>query len=295
MIIMEAETPRKYFGRWESLAVTRLQLFFEDVELGSATGFFYRFGKDPVLATNWHVLAGAHPETNRIIDGRGYVPNRITFNMQVRDLNNSSIITFENRTLEIAKDRSALWYQSVFPQRDVGFLNLRETLPDYEMLRLGDRIVAFSSDVIVNVDERQNPISVEPPYPLVSDTVFILGYPVGLSAQGIAPVWKSGTVATEPYYTAFDKPVFLVDSLTRSGMSGSPVLSHNNRMMSLDGEIVEWESKSPALVGIYAGREGITGTESDMALGRVWHRHVLDDTIMKNRRGPYLANSAFNE
>ena len=44
--------------RLESLAVTRLTLFFHDIELGPATGFLYRYGQDVALVSCWHCFSG---------------------------------------------------------------------------------------------------------------------------------------------------------------------------------------------------------------------------------------------
>ena len=49
-----------------NFAVARLQLLFDDTELGPATGFFYRGILDSKpnywLVTNWHVLSGRNAE-----------------------------------------------------------------------------------------------------------------------------------------------------------------------------------------------------------------------------------------
>jgi hypothetical protein len=44
----------------------------------------------------------------------------------------------------------------------------------------------------------------------------------------------------------------------------------------------------PWLVGVYAGRDGVTGEELDMALGRVWHRRLLDEMFYDRVLGDSL-------
>ena len=70
-------------------------------------------------------------------------------------------------------------------------------------------------------------------------TVFIIGFPRSISVGFGLPVWKSGYIASEPYYdvtiggepselggvqNGHKLPAFFIDSQTREGMSGSPVL-----------------------------------------------------------------------
>jgi hypothetical protein len=44
--------------RQQSLAVTKLELFFHDISLGPATGFVYKYGQSIALVSNWHVFSG---------------------------------------------------------------------------------------------------------------------------------------------------------------------------------------------------------------------------------------------
>jgi len=61
--------------------------------------------------------------------------------------------------------------------------------------------------------------------PLIGMDAFILGFPKGIAHQQLLPIWKRGSIATEPEIPREDDlPVFLVDTATREGMSGAPVL-----------------------------------------------------------------------
>ena len=58
----------------------------------------------------------------------------------------------------------------------------------------------------------------------VGSEVFVLGFPRGLRTQSNFPIWKRGTIATEPAIPRDDgAPLILIDAATRKGMSGSPV------------------------------------------------------------------------
>lgn len=41
----------------------------------------------------------------------------------------------------------------------------------------------------------------------------------------------------------------------------------------------------PLLVGVYAGREGVTADENEMALGRVWHKAFVDEIFYQGIPG----------
>jgi hypothetical protein len=69
--------------RIESLAVTRLELFFNDNLIGPATGFIYKFGQSVALVSNRHVFSGVHPVSGKVEDPRGCIPNRVEFNISL--------------------------------------------------------------------------------------------------------------------------------------------------------------------------------------------------------------------
>jgi len=65
----------------------------------------------------------------------------------------------------------------------------------------------------------------------VSDRVSIVGFPLGLTVsenethwhKEYFPIWKTGYIASEPSINFESKPIFLIDSRTKEGNSGSPV------------------------------------------------------------------------
>jgi hypothetical protein len=102
----------------------------------------------------------------------------------------------------------------------------------------------------------------------VTDDVYIVGYPFGLDHGFYWPIWIRGTVASEPSlnFTYKDEqyPLFLVDSRTRAGQSGSPVFLPRRHFTDLttDPEALP----RSRLLGVYTGR---INAESD--LGLTWH------------------------
>jgi hypothetical protein len=71
-----------------------------------------------------------------------------------------------------------------------------------------------------------------------ADPVSIVGFPYGLAQQGGLPVWKTGTVASDLDINIGGKPIFLVDTTSRPGMSGSPVYAvRSGAFRSSDGSL----------------------------------------------------------
>lgn len=95
----------------------------------------------------------------------------------------------------------------------------------------------------------------------VSQNVAVVGYPYGLRGSFDLPIWTAGSVSSEPAmlqpYRDRAYPFFLIDARTRSGQSGSPVVSVRQPMSpsAISDKQVQF---SPApqwrLVGVYGGR-----------------------------------------
>ena len=96
--------------RLESLAVTKLNLYFYDEVLGPATGFIYQYGQNIALVSNWHVFSGVNPLTGNPRDQRGFCPNRVEFNINLFDPKDGSVFIrpFEQARLQIAPGCRAL-------------------------------------------------------------------------------------------------------------------------------------------------------------------------------------------
>ena len=117
--------------------------------------------------------------------------------------------------------------------------------------------------------------------------VFIVGFPLGLTYQDVFPVWKRGSVATEPQLSINNLPVFLVDSTTRQGMSGSPVyLRTFGQCIHENGNVETTNGPTSRFVGVYSGRYGADDEEAAQ-LGRVWHQEVINEIIDGGVKGSY--------
>jgi hypothetical protein len=269
--------------RQQSLAVTKLELFFHDIPLGPATGFIYKYGQSIALVSNWHVFS-VNPRTGNLRNTDGLFPDRVRFTLKLFDPETGTA-SFRGEQVLLIENQQSLWWQhkgyidpSGLPKIvDIGVLVLDKRLPDFEAVK--DKIVSLPAIALLTGGPTEQDMRVESGYPRVAAEVFILGYPKGLSMQGVMPVWKRGSIASEPLFDVMDQaPAFLVDAATRDGMSGSPVLYFGDEITDALGRLAAGNRQGePWLVGVYAGREGVRQEEMDMTLGRVWHRRLLDE------------------
>ena len=108
---------------------------------------------------------------------------------------------------------------------------------------------------------------------------FPLGYTVKSKEEPHA-VWTSGSVATDPDLDMVINdetlPAFLIDSRTRQGQSGSPVIYYSDAGIDLHykGGRAMWGDPFMKEIGIYSGR---IDKESD--LGYVWKWKVIKEII----------------
>lgn len=295
-------------ARFESLTTTAISVFSHGKKIGRASGFVYRFGQHVSLVSNWHVFSGRDANNPRkILNRDGHIPDHVEFHVAVTKHKISTRSNnFESRllrlcpvSLPLTRDGACLWRRHIGYTTATGTLDIVDigTLPLEEYLHLNnlasEDLCALTADVVMVTDPETGTSEVSGLYPRVSDDVFLVGYPHGLQRQGVFPIWKKGSIASEPLVLLDGGiPAYYVDSLTRSGMSGAPVLSFST-LTDYTGIINSGESNPnrAVLLGVYAGRDGATDDENTIALGRVWRRDLLDEIFFRSIPG----NEGFNE
>lgn len=297
----ESVQPTKKVKFWPgnpvSYTTTTIRLFFNDQPVGVGSGFVVKYARRYALVTNWHVLSGRSPITEQCLSPTGGLPNRADFHVSLCYPSEyegvpSEIIHFKEVSLSLYEDdemRVPVWRdeRSEFPEADYAIILLESVLqelanPAYSLRSIPAGVVTLRRGV--EPARQLRPEDINHFYPPVGHQVFIVGYPAGITPSGIFPIWKGGTIASEPYspvtlasYKTDD--VIMVDGLTRSGMSGAPVVcltKPGDTFYTDDGVIIETDKHEPLLVGVYAGREGVTSREADLALGRVWKVGALE-------------------
>ena len=248
-----------------------LEMRNEETVLGTATGFIVlRPDGSPLLITNWHVLTGRHAATRRPLVASGDVPDviRIQHNVQ------GALGTWVTKTERLYDDSGEpLWLECPDHGSRVDVVGL--PLTDIE----GANYYAYSYSGPSGHDAASLPAPIKwgP-----SDFVNVIGFPFGWTGGGSLGIWVQGAIATEPDVDYKNLPRFLIDSRTRPGQSGSPVVIYkrNGWVTLADGRPYLVHNALTLLIGVYSGR---LSQESD--LGTVWKTSVVTVIAESGKRG----------
>ena len=240
--------------------------------LSHATGFFWEHQGSQFLITNRHVVTGRNTFTDDYLTPELIQPYRIRY--------------FEVKWYQMPNDMWALTRQAVeielFSDGQANFLQD----PDFDLYRVD--IVAIPLARLMEVNGKFSPFvnhfKFESLFHFTGDTCYTVGYPFRNYTGNMIPIWKSGTLASEPFFPVDNKPMFLLDTLTKDGMSGSPVFRRSfgpasgaDLTMNLDS-IVRTE-----FVGVYSGR--MSSPEFAQAgLGIAWYANRIPRIISNGIR-----------
>lgn len=240
-------------------------LSIDDTTLAECTGFIYEKNSEHFLITNWHNFTGKNNVTKSYLHTEGFVlPTKVQIPFHK---SKTPHITWERTNYEIIDGLSnPKWLVHPTFKEEVDVVALKIVVPD---------------GIILHPINHEDFNSFNP---VVSDDVFILGFPYSIRGGGNFPIWKRATIASEPDLDLEYKPKLLVDTASRRGMSGSPVIFRRDGIHGLvDGtptnDTVIGEIQN--FVGVYSGHhEGETAFEAQ--LGVVWKRRVIDEIIDGN-------------
>jgi hypothetical protein len=216
-----------------------------ETDLGAATAFIAAHGNKHFLVTNWHVAAGRHPEHGKVLSKTGAVPDELIVMHNVA----GSLGQWRGLREPLYDDAGRpLWYEHPTHGRrvDVVALPLTETA--------GAQLYAYDPS-------NPGPGVIYGP----SDDLSIIGFPFGITGGGSLGIWVQGTVATEPDLEFNDLPCLLIDSRTREGQSGSPVIAYRTSGYQTADSMMLTGQPTEQFVGVYSGR---ISEQSD--LGFVW-------------------------
>jgi len=108
--------------------------------------------------------------------------------------------------------------------------------------------------------------------------VFVLGYPFGTGKTGL-PIWKRGSIASEPDLVPHVESYLLVDTASRPGMSGSPVILRTYFIhVTQENEITATPGAANKFIGVYSGRLH-TQDPLEAQIGMVWSATYIDEII----------------
>jgi hypothetical protein len=249
--------------RMTSVRSLLIELIANERRLATATGFLASHGGLIYLITNWHVVTGRHAQTREVLSSNNAVPDSLRVWHNDADM----LGCWTPYTMPLyTDDGDPLWLEHPVHGHHVDVVALPIN-PD--------------RDIATYAYDPSNPGAAVLASP--SNPVSIIGFPFGLSGSGRTAIWTQGTIASEIELDFEDLPCFLVDSRTRTGQSGSPVLLYRvGSYLRDDGGVEFVVGEIERLEGVYSGR---INSESD--LGRVWKRSALVEILEARQSGPY--------
>lgn len=240
---------------------------------GIASGFFWRCRGYVFLVTNWHVVTGVNADTRMVMS---FVPERLEVFAKVK-VDDTHFATSKFMVNLLDDENQPRWLcHPKGNEIDCVVIPFRDSDEAQKYYALGEK-------------------SFEPRLePGIGMECFIVGFPKGLRSVGSTPLWKRGSIASEPTLDHEGKPLMLVDAATREGMSGAPVLLRYTGLFSPSGEVTadSYFGITDRFIGIYSGRiepkpliPTVDGRVDEFGsqIGRVWKASVINEIIEHNR------------
>ena len=172
--------------------------------LGSASSFCYLYNGKKYLITNYHVAFGKNPFNGNAISSTGALPDELVFEYY------DSNYQLQRKTIDLDEKNIG---------KSMTLFEGKSIFCDVVAIKLDDSIdCSCINDCEYVMDDVRIDVGIE---------VFVLGYPIGIEVLK-TPIWKRGTIASEPMINANKLPVIFIDSGTKQGMSGSPTIIYSN-------------------------------------------------------------------
>lgn len=276
-------------------------MYDENGAISTGTAFLFESEREWFLITNWHNITGRHFLTKYPLSKTGRLPTYITakfltYPQKSEKPEENEFIPVAHR-IDIYKDYQPVWFEHPVIESDCDVVAIPFVRPND-----GPSFIHSGANLISS-----DKIPIEP-----GGNVFIIGFPSSISTGPGLPIWKSGYVASEPFYditldgeisptdgmiSGKTIPAFFIDSQTRQGMSGSPIFATYNKdpwdmtnpYKPVDMSEPNFWSRNDIVIlgqgveflGCYSGRVG--KKEEGAALGLCWGVKVIE-TICAHKK-----------
>jgi hypothetical protein len=259
----------KAVARPESFMVTPLEALCADgTYYTHGTSFFLTKGDRHFLATSWHVLSGLNFFTKEQIGV--FRPTKFRFyhrsfeyvDNQLKVWMGSQEFFLSEQGFELYS-RPPIWQGSEVDVWLMEIENFQKKLGDHSTSGLALMEQYFDL-------EKANTEACA-----VGDDIFVCGYPLKTYEGLLTPIWKRGSLASEPLFEISPKRSFLVDIQSTSGMSGGVVLKKVQQSIDQDSGYPQQLKNPPCeLIGIYSGR-AVSDENTHLGLGYCWTKDTL--------------------
>jgi len=242
-----------------SIATVPIELRFNDTGLATGTAFVWEHSGDHYLITNWHNVSGRDPNTGRHLSKTAAEPDNIRgyFNTKGAYMGFKHHVGMKIRN----DDGQVAWRVHPTYKREIDVVALPLTGPLTDTIEFRPINKAPSADIALSI----------------AMDVFVLGYPFGAGPTGL-PIWKRGSIASEPVLVPEVERHFHIDTASRPGMSGSPVIVRASNYRDSAGKPILRAGPATKLIGVYSGRLS-TQDPLEAQIGIVWPAGFIDEII----------------
>lgn len=283
-----------------SISSSYLEMSFNEEVIAHGTGFLYAHRGRIFLVTARHNLTGTHWQDGKNLHPLAARPNYLTFHswLAARD-DKYQYVNSGSFRFSIEVDGLPVWMEGLgCPPPDVAILDLRklssipEIFPNEDDRSQFVELFGGQTDFTRFSKASFMPLEVKVPCvneaasgyrPVIGQDLFIVGYPLQFAAAGDFPIWKRGSIATEPEADYHGHSMFLIDAVTREGLSGAPVIGEFvNPTFDNGGKgTLTKIGTDRAFAGLYSGRIGKRDDFSGQ-LGMVWRPSIIEEIIERN-------------
>lgn len=232
-------------------------MFFGNTNLSIGTGFVWEASGEFFLITNWHNVSGRDPFSGKHIAASAAEPDRLRIWWNQKGQLGQKLQKMEATH---SSNNEPLWW--VHPQH-------------------GNQVDVVALPITPDANAEMYPINRMPSDLLklqIGMDLYVLGYPFGIGPGGL-PIWKRGSFASEPEVFERDKPYMLIDTASRPGMSGAPVIRRSWGTHFLEsGNLSIGQGTATKFVGVYSGRLA-TSDPLDAQLGLAWPASLIEEII----------------
>lgn len=253
-----------------STRVCKVELHCNNTILSSASGFLFRYQGKHYLITNWHVLSGRNAQNGQPLHEQHAIPDCATLKFSIPTEDGKTLIDSIHKVeLGNDDDKQPHWFEhpTLGQKVDLAAIELKDLAPNLQNNCFSNE--DFEADELIRI----------------GDDAFVLGFPKGISKQGNLPLWKRASIATEPDFDVDNQKLILIDTATRQGMSGAPVVFlARGTFVNKASTVVVGEAS--VLLGVYSGR---FGAEDEIAaqVGLCWKAQLIHEVLNGRKPGSY--------
>lgn len=228
---------------FNSLASIYVQAQKRTKPLWSATGFFLQVKHNIYFITNNHVVGGKYHTDEFKRDHKNDSIKDILPDIVKIRLYDKTLGGFKFETLGLEDSKANLLYIKIYEnEKDSNSLVDAVAIP-----------IEGVNEIITKLQINGYDSSTIGKIPLYdSQQLFVIGYPQ--NTDNFYPIWKSGTIASEPGFMSVGISTFYIDATTRKGMSGSPVVFRDNKISDPKGGIRFLSGITTMLIGVYSAQ-----------------------------------------